>query len=34
MGLLQVATTTVSGTPTTVQILGTTTTDAVYLVAM
>ena len=34
MGLKQVATTTVSGTPTTVQILGTTTTDAVYLVAM
>ena len=34
MGLKQVATNTVSGTPTTVQILGTTTTDAVYLVAM
>ena len=34
MGLKQVATTTVSGTPTTVQILGTTTTDAVYLVAI
>ena len=34
MGLKQVATTTVSGTPSTVQILGTTTTDAVYLVAM
>tara|TARA_R100000458_G_C8096892_1_gene125235 strand:+ start:57 stop:569 length:513 start_codon:yes stop_codon:yes gene_type:complete len=33
MGLKQVATTTVSGTPSTVQILG-TTTDAVYLVAM
>jgi hypothetical protein len=34
MGLKQVATNTVSGTPTTVQILGTTTTDAFYLVAM
>jgi len=34
MGLLQVATSTVSGTPSTVQILGTTTTDAVYFVAM
>tara|TARA_R100000353_G_C6501720_1_gene194350 strand:+ start:1184 stop:1699 length:516 start_codon:yes stop_codon:yes gene_type:complete len=33
MGLKQVATNTVSGTPSTVQILG-TTTDAVYLVAM
>tara|TARA_B100000519_G_C13853233_1_gene255261 strand:- start:10 stop:522 length:513 start_codon:yes stop_codon:yes gene_type:complete len=33
MGLIQVATTTVSGTPSTVQILG-TTTDDVYLVAM
>ena len=33
MGLLQVATSTVSGTPSTVQILG-TTTDDVYLVVM
>ena len=33
MGLAQVATATVSGTPSTVQILG-TTTDDVYLVAM
>ena len=33
MGLVQVATNTVSGTPSTVQLLG-TTTDDVYLVAM
>ena len=33
MGLLQVATNTVSGTPSTVQLLG-TTTDDVYLVTM
>ena len=33
MGLVQVATSTVTGTPTTVQLLG-TTTDDVYLVAM